>query len=137
VLTCSISPVKYRRSENSIERPVELERINTLLFFAALTTLVIMVPSSVMAQPDCAECHDEWFESAKGRENLHPPFEEDDCSSCHEDHGDSEKLMLAEEGPAVTSATTSPPGIRKFIRSSRMTAVWPVTTHTGPPIANS
>lgn len=43
----------------------------------------------------------QWSKKIAGQKTVHSPFEEPDCESCHDDHGETNKLVLVEEGSAL------------------------------------
>jgi len=69
-----------------------------------LTLLLVLgfslAPIPAAAGEPCEECH-ELDRIGDGNRSLHPPFEDGECLECHLDHGDEEKLMLAEKGNAL------------------------------------
>ncbi len=75
--------------------------------FYVVLSLAVLLSWPVSARPEleeaCTECHDKESIS-EGDTSLHPPFEDDECTECHLDHGDEERLMLAEEGNALCAS---------------------------------
>lgn len=43
----------------------------------------------------------QWSKKIAGQKTVHSPFEKPDCESCHDDHGETNKLVLVEEGSAL------------------------------------